>query len=418
MALDCGEFIHRRSTSSSDVGTVVTSCLRIYHPGMDFGDFFQLVYPLQGFARVYFRENREGSLVVFKNPHDACLAVLFNISKELKLVFHAPPQAPHALVHGGKPSSLIYVRLMKGMTCAALEKIVRMVPGVKSVQPAKTSMKVQFDNPEEASDATEWLWSKTNIYAHFHDSGEQLRAAAAAAAAAAQSASLPSSEASPSNASSVSPYLSIKTSPGSALMAFAGRRLSDVSGGTGDGTAATPVTAESAGGATMHVQNLDRNFAMLEEFCLSSLTGVSRMGFHQEYVFLCFNSINSAEVSLSIIQSRTRMKARLVPFAYAPHFTPGSEGTPGRIIKMIVATISPAQSELETMFRRHRGLQRLHFGPRKCWAVFDTTANASACKDYFNNRTNLRVVFCSSIKQQQQLQQLTTLSSSSRTFFC
>ncbi|KAJ1560316.1 hypothetical protein HK405_007520, partial [Cladochytrium tenue] len=95
----------------------VTACVRIYHSKqMDYGDLFQL-----------------GCLVCFRDSHDACLAVLFgNLVAKLsgdslvrRVVFHPPPPAPAPLVHGGSPSCLIYVRLMRGMSPAALAKILK-----------------------------------------------------------------------------------------------------------------------------------------------------------------------------------------------------------------------------------------------------------------------------------------------------
>ncbi|KAJ3326376.1 hypothetical protein HDU76_012979 [Blyttiomyces sp. JEL0837] len=292
---------------------------------------------------------------------------LIRIPATVRVLFHPCPAQHLPLVHTNDPSDVLYIRLMKGMTVRALEKIVQHIPGGPSMQAAKTFVKIQFNSSEEATLASEWLWSKTNIYAHYHSSSHPV----------------PNSVPLTSSGQDTN----LLTSPSNPL-------------------ATSQVQSR---GQTLHVQNLDRNVAELDR--LFRGLGVGRIGFHRDYLFLCFDSTEVAEQAMRYVHQFTSMRARAVKFQYSPHFTPSSLGSPDRIVKMTLATISPQANEMTALFSSHTGFIQLYFTPRKVWAVFDCVQNATACLEYFNERTNLRVVYCTNVKnavaqQQHQFQQI------------
>ncbi|KAJ1541163.1 hypothetical protein HK405_010841, partial [Cladochytrium tenue] len=148
-----------------------------------------------------------------------------------------------------------------------------------------TSVRVQFATPDAAVSATEALWARTNIYAHFHDAGERQRAAAAAAQFAISGADGDSTTVPQKTGAGASPRAELQLRGGAA--------------------------APSEPAATVHVQNLDRGVAALEELCHSTLPDVARIGFHQECAFLCFDAIPSAEKAVAVINRTTKMRVRV-----------------------------------------------------------------------------------------------------------
>ncbi|ORY51536.1 hypothetical protein BCR33DRAFT_780495 [Rhizoclosmatium globosum] len=142
---------------------------------------------------------------------------------------------------------------------------------------------------------------------------------------------------------------------------------------------------------TVHVQSLDRDFDGLYKLFLE-LPGANRIGYHKGYIFLCFDKHVAAKSAVSRINTSTRMKARTVEFEYSPHFTPGSIGTPGKMVRMNFITTS--ESEVRNVFMTRPGFTKLFYTSKKCWALFSTVEHARECVEHFNDRTNIKVVFC------------------------
>ncbi|KAJ3095225.1 hypothetical protein HK100_005885 [Physocladia obscura] len=147
---------------------------------------------------------------------------------------------------------------------------------------------------------------------------------------------------------------------------------------------------------TVHVQSLDRDFAGLYKLFME-LPDACRIGYHKNYIFLCFKTPESAKVAVESINKRTSMRARTVEFEYSPHFTPGSLGTPGKIVRMNFITVSPTEAEIRAVFMRHKGFTKLQYTSKKCWATFASIDTASKALQHFNAHTNIKVVFCNNV---------------------
>ncbi|KAJ3077028.1 hypothetical protein HDU98_009429 [Podochytrium sp. JEL0797] len=316
---------------------LLTNCLRVGpKEHKDLGDLYLEAKELPGFVRINFSAaDKSSSTIHFRTATDAALALDID-----DVAFHKPSDSNRAenqpLDQSAKPSSVLYVRMMKGMTPEGLRKIVETIEGFSQFMHTKTFGKIYFSSPEYASKAAERLWRETNIYSYFHHMKSDSEA-------------------------------------------------SGESGSRGE---------ESK---TVHVQNLDRDFAALYKMFFE-LPGATRIGYHKGYVFLCFKEGSLAKSAVNRINTTTGMKARTVEFEYSPHFTPGSIGTAGKTIRMNFITTNPTEAEVRNVFSTHPGFQKLHFTSKKCWATFATVETANACLEHFNEHTNIKVVFCNAHK--------------------
>ncbi|KAI8619201.1 hypothetical protein BC830DRAFT_820303 [Chytriomyces sp. MP71] len=274
---------------------------------------------------------------------DAALALVTALTDIPDVAFHRIDAGkseadPPPLKQTARPSQVLYVRMMKGMTPSGLRKIVEGLEGFKEFQHTKTFAKIYFHRIEAAAAAAERLWSETNIYAFYH----HLKSDA------------------------------------------------EISGGM-----CTTENGES-GSKTVHVQALDRDFADLYALFFE-LPGAKRIGYHKNYIYLCFTAHALAKRAVSHINARTGMKARSVDFEYAPHFTPGGLGEPCKTVRMNFITITPTEIEIKRVFLTRPGFQKLVYTSKKCWAHFATMEAAADCVRHFNEHTNIKVVFCNKL---------------------
>ncbi|KAJ3293706.1 hypothetical protein HDU79_011996 [Rhizoclosmatium sp. JEL0117] len=316
---------------------VVTNCLRVGTPStQDLGDLFKQAKQMPGFLRINFSAaEKNASTIHFRSAHDAALALVMQCQDLDDIAFVSSSAAgrteksPPPLDQTANPSSVLYVRMMKGMTAEALLKIVSDLDGFDKFMNTKTFGKIYFVSAEYAMRAAERLWTETNIYSYFHHMK--------------------------SDSENVTP------------------------------------NAKHEESCTVHVQSLDRDFDGLYKLFLE-LPGANRIGYHKGYIFLCFDKHIAAKSAVSRINTSTRMKARTVEFEYSPHFTPGSIGTPGKMVRMNFITTS--ESEVRNVFMTRPGFTKLFYTSKKCWALFSTVEHARQCVEHFNDRTNIKVVFC------------------------
>ncbi|KAJ3399521.1 hypothetical protein CcCBS67573_g08949 [Chytriomyces confervae] len=325
----------------------VTNCLRVGSECVqDLGDLFKQAKDLPGFVRINFSAaDKNSSTIQFKSAHDAALALVTSMTDIRDVSFHSVPANkseanPPPLRQTAKPSQVLYVRMMKGMTPEGLRKIVESLDGFTQFQHAKTFGKIYFVSEKHAANASQRLWTETNIYAFFHHMKSDMDA----------DSSIPG----------------------------------------------VPGLGQDAGSTTVHVQSLDRDFAGLYKLFLE-LPGGSRIGYHKNYIFLCFDTHKSAKTAVSHINTTTYMKARTVEFDYSPHFTPGSLGIPGKTVRMNFITVFPKESEIHQVFATYAGFERLHYTSKKCWATFSSVTAATECLKHFNQYTNIKVVFCNKL---------------------
>ncbi|KAJ3350585.1 hypothetical protein HDU83_009518 [Entophlyctis luteolus] len=154
----------------------VTDCLKVNtNATQDLGDLFKHAKSLPGFVRINFSSaERNASTIHFRSPHHAALALVTRMQDIEEVSFHsvqslnASEKNPPPLGQVAKPSQVLYVRMMKGMTPDGLKKIVEELPGYLQFLHTKTFGKIYFASQEDAAKAADLLWTETNIYAFFH----------------------------------------------------------------------------------------------------------------------------------------------------------------------------------------------------------------------------------------------------------
>ncbi|KAJ3024499.1 UNVERIFIED_CONTAM: hypothetical protein HDU68_008106 [Siphonaria sp. JEL0065] len=325
--------------TKNNQAVVLTNCLRVgANTKQDLGDLYKQAKDMPGFLRINFSATEKSSTTIhFRSVHDAALALVMQCQDIDDIAFSPVPTAtdksPPPLDQSAKPSQVLYVRIMKGMQPETLKKIVELLDGFESFFHTKTFGKIYFASCAFATTAAERLWKETNIYSYFHHHKPDIE-----------------------NGDS-----------------------GDVAGG---------MIMKRDDGKTVHVQSLDRDFAGLYRLFLELA------GYHKGYIFFCFDKHSSAKAAVSRINGSTKMKARVVEFEYSPHFTPGSIGTPGNIVRMNFITTTPSEAEVRNVFMTRPGFLKLNYSSKKCWAMFSSVDAAADCVWHFNNHTNIKVVFC------------------------
>ncbi|KAJ3417043.1 Enkurin domain-containing protein 1 [Chytridiales sp. JEL 0842] len=286
---------------------------------------------LESMARNYDGSSK-GCLFVFANAHDASWALLqIDYKVDVHFYHSTIPPLPNRDIFGGPLSSVLYIRLMKGMTSTALEKIVAHLEGLDTIKISKAFVNLHFSSVEQAVKAARWLSSTTNIYTYFHHPHQKNDSA-------------------------------VKLSP------------------------------EDIVSKTIHVQWLDRDMVDLVGYFFG-LNGITLIGFHKQFLFANFKTEEDARKAVERVHRETNMKSRLVEFEYTPHFTPGSLGTPSETVRLEFSTISPSESEITGLFAMQDGFESLHYTPKRCFVKFRSIESAAACVEFFNTKTNLKVVF-------------------------
>ncbi|TPX50665.1 hypothetical protein SeMB42_g01181 [Synchytrium endobioticum] len=307
-----------------------TNCLRLLDfENRDFGDLYQLAVTLPGFVRVTFHKEKECHIAF--NTLQQSKAALEWLSRNAGQVnvFYAPPQGGGSMTQTADPSSVLYVRLMHGMTTTSLQKIVEDYEGLEMMKPAENHVKLFFSSIDTATAGSERLFRETNIYAFFHH---------------------------------------------------------------GCGPGGSPNNLPG-GPRTLHVTKLDRDMADLRAYMMDRLPSLERIGFHDGYVFCCFLDHDSAKVSRKIILNETRMKARLVEFQYVPHFQPTPLGSMGSTIRLDYNTIKPTGDEMLKFFGAYPGFAHIETRDKCCFATFRTPQQAKAALEDLNGTTNLKAVY-------------------------
>ncbi|KAJ3045116.1 hypothetical protein HDV00_011841 [Rhizophlyctis rosea] len=318
-----------------------TNSVRLLDKGTrDLGDMWALAYKTEGFSRVWLRPNSAGgTIVMFKSIRDAQNAIVqWRRTGTLEASHVIPPNVESEPAHTAAPSTALYIRLMKGMTNEAMEKILRGLKGLTYLKFADNNVKAYFDTEASATHASDKLYQTTNIFSFYWH---------------------------PPHADDDSAASGSQPSKG------------------------------SSHSRTLHISKLDRDLADLRAYFYTLPEPPTRIGFHRGYVFLVFDTAKDADAAMEHMQNdrNTRMIPRKVEMDYAPHFVPCPIGKPLKSIMISYLTIDPNAEEMERFFSGYKGFVTLDSGKKACFATFASEAEATVALEDLNNVTNLKAVY-------------------------
>ncbi|KAJ3043457.1 hypothetical protein HK097_001745, partial [Rhizophlyctis rosea] len=315
-----------------------TNAIRLIdHADRDLGDMWALAYKTEGFSRVWLRPNSGGgTIVTMKSTKDAQNAVSqWRRLGDIEANYVVPPNVETEPAHTAPPSCALYIRLMKGMSNEAIEKILRGLKGLSHFKFSDNNVKAYFDTEANATRASDKLYRTTNIFSFYWHP--------------------PHAD---DNATNVQSYGTFHS-------------------------------------RTLHVAKLDRDLADLRAYFFSLPEPPNRIGFHRGYVFLVFDTSKDADAAMEYMHSdrTTRMIPRKVEMDYAPHFVPCPIGKPMKSIMISYLTIEPNGEEMERFFSGYKGFIGVHSGKKACFATFATEQEATIALEDLNTVTNLKAVY-------------------------
>ncbi|KAJ3093348.1 hypothetical protein HDU96_002357, partial [Phlyctochytrium bullatum] len=138
---------------------------------------------------------------------------------------------------------------------------------------------------------------------------------------------------------------------------------------------------------TIHVTNIVRDKADLKAL-FSLYEGFRRISFHQDYVFVCFSSVDTSTKAIDRIHSESEMLAAYAKHGVASNTTPSISVPPNPILYVSVFPYF-TEPELIKIFRSYEGFDSCRFFPNHALVRFTNVEYSKRALEDLNGTTNL-----------------------------